>query len=87
MTNASNHVTLVQLEDMNGNVTHSCSIAGKWIFDSNFKKALPLDRESFDLICCSDDYGKEKVGSFRRIHCAMKFVPSGKNKVKYNNVM
>jgi hypothetical protein len=31
------------------------AIFDNWIFDSNFKFALPRTRESFDLCCSSDD--------------------------------
>ena len=47
----SENVTLVQLMETLGNVNHAISIVGYWIFDSNYEKALPLTRESFDLIC------------------------------------
>ena len=38
------HVTLVQLEDSPGNIYHSVSIAGSWIYYSNYKRSLPLMR-------------------------------------------
>ena len=41
----SENVTLVQLVQRFGNVNHSVSMVGKWIFDSNYKKALPLTTE------------------------------------------
>ena len=47
----SEHVTLVQLMDYLGNVNHAISVVGYWIFDSNYKKSLVLNRESLDMIC------------------------------------
>ena len=47
----SKHITLVQLMDSLGNVNHAISVVGKWIFDSNYEKALVLNRESLDMIC------------------------------------
>ena len=47
----SKHVTLVQLMDSLGNVNHAISVVGYWIFDSNYNKALVLNRASLDMIC------------------------------------
>ena len=38
----SKNITLVQLMGSLGNVNHSISILGHWIFDFNYKKALCL---------------------------------------------
>ena len=43
---------VVGLQSSNHKTDHAVSIAGKWVFDSNFEYALPLTRESLDL-CCS----------------------------------
>ena len=51
LTDISEHVTLVQLMDYLGNVNHAISVVGYWIFDSNYKKALVLNRESLHMIC------------------------------------
>ena len=40
----SENVTLVQLMDSLGNVNHTTSVVGYWIFDSNYKKALVINR-------------------------------------------
>ena len=45
------HVTLVQLIDSLGNVNHDIIVVGYWIFDSNYKKELVLNRASLDIIC------------------------------------
>ena len=37
-------VTLVQLMDSLGNVNHAISVVGSWIFDSNYERALVLNR-------------------------------------------
>ena len=51
LTEISENVTLVQLMDYLGNVNHDISVVGYWIFDSNYKKSLVLNRESLDMIC------------------------------------
>ena len=47
----SENVNLLQLMDSFGNSNHSISVVGYWIFDSNNKRALALNRESLDVIC------------------------------------
>ena len=41
----SENVTLVQLMDTLANVNCAISIVGYWIFDSNYEKALCLEKE------------------------------------------
>jgi hypothetical protein len=45
-------MSLVALYSSDSKTDHAVSIAGDWIFDSNFEYALPLCKESLDL-CCS----------------------------------
>ena len=40
----SENFTLVQLMDSLVNVNHAISVVGYWIFDSNYRKALVLNR-------------------------------------------
>ena len=47
----SSNFTLAQLMDYLGNVNHDISVVGYWIFDSNYKRSLFLNRESLDMIC------------------------------------
>ena len=44
LTDISEHVTLVQLMDYLGNVNHYISVVGYWIFESNYKRELELNR-------------------------------------------
>ena len=41
----SEHITLVKLMDSLGNLNHDISVVGYCIFDSNYRKALVLNRE------------------------------------------
>ena len=41
----SENITLVQLMYSLGNVNYAISVVGYWVFDSNYKKALVLNRE------------------------------------------
>ena len=56
----SENVTLVQLMDTLANVNCAISIVGYWIFDSNYEKALCLEKESLGLVC-SPSVGEEPV--------------------------
>ena len=44
LTDISEHVTLVQLMDSLGHINHAISIVGYLIFESNYEKALVLNR-------------------------------------------
>ena len=63
LTDISEHVTLFQLMESLGNVNHAISVVGYWIFDSNYKKSLVLNRESLDMIC-APSVGEEQVSEF-----------------------
>ena len=51
MKDISEHVTLVQLMDSVGTLNRAIGVVGYWIFDSKYKKALVLNRESMGIIC------------------------------------
>ena len=44
LNDISENVTLLQLMDTLGNMNHSISIVGYWIFDSDYEKSLCLTR-------------------------------------------
>ena len=44
LTDISEHDTLFQLMDYLGNVNHAISVVEYWIFDSNYKRELVLNR-------------------------------------------
>ena len=66
MTDICEHVTLVQLMDYLGNVNHAISVVGYWIFDSNYKNSLVLNREPLDMIC-APSVGEEQVSEFETV--------------------
>jgi hypothetical protein len=61
---------LVGLQSSDHKTDHAISICGKWIFDSNFQTALPLNRESLDL-CCSSDCRRSVFVGITRV-CMLK---------------
>ena len=56
--------------DSLGNVNHAISVVGYWIFDSNYKKALVLNRESLDMIC-APYVGEEQADKFELLFNAV----------------
>ena len=67
----SANVTLVQLMDSIGNVNHAISVVGSWIFDSNYKRALVLNKASLDMIC-APTVGEEKNAIFEKVYYAVR---------------
>ena len=62
----SANFTLVQLMDSLGNVIHAISIVGICIFDSNYERALVLNKASLDMICAPHLLVKNKLLNLKR---------------------
>ena len=73
LTDISEHVTLFQLMDPLGNVNHVISVVGYWIFDSNYKRALVLNRELLDMMCALY-VGEEQVADFETLFTAVRYI-------------
>ena len=73
MEDISANFTLVQLMDSLGNVNHAISVVGNWIFDSNYEKALFLNRASLDMIC-AQSVGEEQDAVFETVFTAVKYI-------------
>ena len=69
----SANVALVQLMDSLGNVNHAISVVGNWIFDSNYEKALVLNRSSLDMIC-APSIGEELDSIFETVFTAVRYI-------------
>ena len=67
--------TLVQFMDSLVNVNHAISVVGNWIFDSNYEKALVLNRASLDMICALS-VGEEKATKFESVFTAVRCIYS-----------
>ena len=65
--------TLVQLMDSLGNVNHAISVVGYWIFDSNYKRAIVLNRESLDIICSPSVY-EEQVAKLETVFTEVRYI-------------
>ena len=72
----SENVTLVQLMDSLGNVNHAINVVGNWIFDSNYEKALVLNKVSLDMIC-APSAGEEQDAIFETVLTAVRYIYNG----------
>ena len=75
LTDISENFTLVQLMDYLGNVNHAISVAGYWIFDSNYENALVINRELLDIIY-DLSVGKEQVAVFETVFTTVRYIYS-----------
>ena len=75
LENISENVTLVQLMDSLGNVNHAIGVVGKWIFKSNYEKALVLNRASLYMIC-APSVGEEQAPKFESVFTAVRYIYS-----------
>ena len=58
------------------NVNHANSAVGKLIFDSNYEKALVLNRASLDMIC-DPSVGEEQAAKFESVFTAVRYIYNG----------
>ena len=69
----SANVTLVQLMDSLRNVNHATGVFGIWIFDSNYERALVLNKASLDMIC-APSVGEEQDAMFEKVYYAVRYI-------------
>ena len=69
----SENVTLVQLMNSLVNVNHYISVVGYWIFDSNYKKSLVLNRALLDMIC-APSIGEEQADKFELVFNVVRYI-------------
>ena len=65
-----------------GDVNYYISVDGYWIFESNYKKALVLNRKSLGIICVASG-GEEQVAVFETVFTAVKYILSTAYLKKY----
>ena len=58
-----------------GNVNHAISVVWNWIFDSNYEKALVLNRASLDMIC-TPSFGEEQDAKFESVFTTVRYIYS-----------
>ena len=57
------------------NVNHAISVVGYWIFDSNYKKVLVLNRALLDIIC-APSFGEVQAAKFELVFTAVRYICS-----------
>ncbi len=62
LANKKNSLVLASIRGGDGKEDHCIAVYGRWIFDSNFPRALMLTKESLDLCCSSDDESTHYIG-------------------------
>ena len=70
----SENVTLVQLMDTAGNVNHTVSITGRWIYDSNFQKRTSFDERIIGYYFSPYKYEKGTYAEFEDVLYAVRYV-------------
>ena len=73
MKDIPEHVTLVQFMDYLGKLNHAISVLGYWIFDSNHKREIVLNKESLDMIC-DPSVGEEEVTEFETVLTSARYI-------------
>ena len=59
--------------DSLGNVNHAISVVGSWIFDSNYERALVLNKASLDMIF-APSFGEEQTARFDKAYYAVRYI-------------
>ena len=59
--------TVVQLHSSSGSCSHSVTVVGDFIFDSNKTHAVHLNATGLDLVCLGSDTFKEVLSGFRLV--------------------
>ena len=61
--------------DYLGNVNHAINVVEYWIFDSNYKTLLVLNREFLGMVFASS-VGEEQVAEFETVFTALRYIYS-----------
>ena len=69
----SANITLGQMMDSLVNVNHAISVVGSWIFDSDYERALVLNKASLDMIC-TPSVGEEQADIFEKYYYAVRYI-------------
>ena len=56
-------------------MNHDISVVGKWTLDSNYEKALVLNRAPLNMICAPSD-GEEQAPKFESVFTAVRYIYS-----------
>ena len=57
-------------------MNHAISVVGSWIFDSNYERALVLNKSSLDMIC-APSVGEEQDAMFEKVYYAVRYIYIG----------
>ena len=77
LSDISPYPTLLQIEDSDGDPSHSVTTLGHLIFDGNKRHALDLTKEGLDSCCLDqqDETGAVRATTFHRVVRAYRIAP------------
>ena len=75
MEDISENFTLVQLMDLLENVNHAISVVRYWIFESNYEKALVLNKASLEMIF-APSVVEEQAAKYEIVFTAVRYIHS-----------
>ena len=55
------------------NVNHAISVVGNWIFESNYERALVLNKASLAMIC-APYVGEEQNDIFEKVYYSVRYI-------------
>ena len=79
-------IKVVQIQDKKNIINHAVTIVGRWIFDANFKYALPLSMSSMNK-CCVDRFEPDEIVGYKCPHRILRFFPSPMAKFQMRNLL
>ena len=59
--------------DLLGNLNYAISVVGSQIFDSNYERALVLNKASLDMMC-APSVGEEQAAKFEKVYYAVRYI-------------
>ena len=54
-------------------MNHAISVVGSWIFESNYERALVLNKASLDMLC-APSVGEEQASKFEKVYYAVRYI-------------
>ena len=68
------------------NLLTNSQVVGSWVFDSDYERALVLNKASLDMIC-DPSVGEEQNAIFEKIYYAVRYILNEKKFIKDSSYM
>ena len=73
LNNTSENVTLGKSIYKLGSISHKVTISDVWIFDTKYKKVLPLIKDYLGMIYSDPDH-EEVAANFKQVYLVLQFM-------------